>query len=70
MPDLRDPLALLSHAAQAGDVQLVELVELRLVSTPPPRGPGGRAYRTLVRLLRLEEQTGRADDGRDHIPPG
>jgi hypothetical protein len=70
MPDLRDPFALLRHAAQAGDIQLVELVGARLVNTPPPDGLGRRAYGTLVGLLQLEDQTGGADDGRDDDPSG
>jgi hypothetical protein len=70
MPDLRDPLALLRHAAQAGDVQLVGLLTGRLLRAPPPEGPGRRSYETLVGLLRLQEQLGTADDGRDDDASG
>ena len=69
MSNLPDPFALLRHAAQAGDVRLVDLVWAWLVSTPPPRGPVRRAYGTLVQLLQLEEQTGGAHDRRDDDPP-
>jgi hypothetical protein len=65
MPDLRDPLALLEHAAAAGDIQLVELMRARLFRAPPRDGPGSRAYGTLVGLLRLKDFTGPADDRRD-----
>lgn len=54
MTNARDPMALLQHAAQAGDWQLLEAVAL-LVSGRSTRGgaAGNRAYGSLVVLLGL-----------------
>jgi hypothetical protein len=54
MPDAHDPAALVSHAVQAGDWRLVELVERMLGGHPSTPSLGAsRAYGTLVVKLGL-----------------
>jgi hypothetical protein len=69
MKDVRDPLALLSHAIQAGDWKLVELLARVLAGQSSPRSfSASRAYAALVGGLGLGESDGydRADgSGRD-----
>jgi hypothetical protein len=52
MPDLRDPRALVRHAAQAGDLPLLALVAQRL-SGRATNGPATRAFVTLVSVREL-----------------
>jgi hypothetical protein len=56
MAELRDPRALLRHAAHAGDVALVALISERLARDGPRNhrsGSAAHAYMILVRRLGL-----------------
>jgi hypothetical protein len=54
MTDVRNPRALVRHAVQAGDWQLVELIERMLSGHPSTPSLGARrAYGTLVVKLGL-----------------
>jgi hypothetical protein len=53
MPDVRDPMALLCHAAQVGDWLLLDAVARVLGSRQRPRLVADRAYESLVVLLGL-----------------
>ena len=54
MSDAHDPAALVHHAVQAGDWQLVELIARILAGQPSPRSLSDRqAYGTLVVKLGL-----------------
>ena len=65
MPDHRDPRALVRHAAEAGDLRLLELVASRLRIRPPPwLGPRRSAYATLVGVLGLDGSAADADHER------
>ncbi len=66
MGELRDPRALLRHAAHAGDLALAGLVSDRLARDGPHgtrSGSAARAYTILVRELRLTAP--RADEPPD-----
>jgi hypothetical protein len=59
MTDVRDPMALVRHAAQVGDWRLVELLSRVLAGRPSERFTGaGRAYAALVPRLGLCERRG------------
>lgn len=62
MPDLRDPSALVRHAAEAGDRALMSLIADRLCGRGS-RGPGNRAFVILVRALEIGDVE--ADDSCD-----
>lgn len=53
MTNPRDPMALLRHAAQAGDWGLVEAVTRLLTGRPVAATAASRAYGSLVFLLGL-----------------
>lgn len=53
MTDARDPVALLRHAAQVGDLRLLEAIARVLGSHQRPCLVADRAYESLVVLLGL-----------------